>query len=1016
MSFKRFVCWDPGRVPEVMRIDADAALPPVFMAVHTEEPLAFERPEGHRSAREFLDEFLTGSGDIRAVVKGDSGSGKSHLVRWVELNIPPDRTDLQVVSVPRSGTSLRWIVQRLIEELPPDMQGDYRKKLVATPDSPIRFKELELRLLTDLALALKRSEYTDEVDVALAAQLNAFVLDPEMWELHTGRTGIVADLVMHITEQSGREARDARRRFEESDLHLDAAMTRLNDFAAPTVTLLRLLQADAQLRERAVALVNDQLDVAVAETLGLGGGELTELLNGIRRHLRTMGRTLVLLIEDFVRTEGIDRILLDALIDSRDELCDLRLLIAITTGYYDRELIETQKTRLHFIISLDKRSPLDEGNRLAPFAARYLNALRVADRELEQWYEESQSDGVVPPLPNACSGCEHREPCHAAFGTQSLDTAGDVGLYPFTALALSNMAQRARERSPSEGAIDPRSLLRDVLIPIAGDRRARRLIEGTFPDEQLVENHGGSKLPLHVEQQVRTADREQADRHLAVLELWSARPREATHLPADLYRAFALAPLTLGEAPPEESAGSPEPTPFPEPEPSIAPALQRRLDAIQSWHNRGPMTGVTDDLRRLVMNAVAAAIDWDGESLERAVFAGGRGSVRDWEPFRRTNISFSRQDTTPARAAVTLPLPLSADPDSQLRTALALQGLVNFEHYGHWRFQDGLEQLLAVSEEAPRWAEHVVEQIRRVHDPEREWDPVASAVEALAVGAALASRPPQLDASTTERLAAILDEDWPDPGALEVRSDKWRALYRRIHDQRTELREVVLAHASAMKGGQAGSMLDADRVVGPLRALSRNWELRGAPPKRLAETELPRRYRRLFDLHSDVRSGLADAAQDELAQRNAWLDDLREHVPDGVARRDVVESIEQLEQAIAAQGIPVREDYVLALREALEFFRSVQLDEAVRMAEEFRDTESPAQSLLPRLAGERRGNAMRAWTQFRDPLMHFLDDAESKTRSEKERIGGAAMVEHQYERVEAAFAALEENLAAAVDS
>ena len=122
MSFEHFVCWDPKDVDQVMRIDADVAQPPVFMAVHTDEPLSFDRPEGRRPAREFLDDFVEGPGDVRAVVIGGSGSGKSHLVRWVELNLPPARSDLQVVSVPRSGTSLRWIVRRLIEVLPPNLQ------------------------------------------------------------------------------------------------------------------------------------------------------------------------------------------------------------------------------------------------------------------------------------------------------------------------------------------------------------------------------------------------------------------------------------------------------------------------------------------------------------------------------------------------------------------------------------------------------------------------------------------------------------------------------------------------------------------------------------------------------------------------------------------------------------------------------------------------------------------------------------------------------------------------------
>ena len=1014
MSFKGFVCWDPARVGQVMHTDAEAAVPAVFMAVHTDEPLELQRPEGRRSAREFLDDFLAASGDVRAVVIGDSGSGKSHLVRWVELNLPADRADLCVVSVPRSGTSLRWIVRRLIDVLPEELQSDYRDKLVAAPDSPARFNELELRLLTQLALALERFSDGDEVDVGLAAGLSAFFLDPQMRKHHTGQTGIVADLVRHITSPSGREDRDTRRRFEESDLHLDSALTNLRDFSAPTVTILRLLQSDRPLRDRAVRLVNNHLDAAVAQTLGLGAVELTELLSGIRQHLKGQNQTLVLLVEDFVRTEGIDRALLDALIDSSDDLCDLRLLIAVTTGYYDRELLETQKTRLHYIINLDHRHALDEGDRLAPFVARYLNALRAEGGALERWYDESRSGEFASPLPNRCTGCEHREPCHTAFGSRSLDGLGRVGLYPFTDQALANMARRFRQRSSEELAVDPRSVLRDVLSPVAENRRARALAEGNFPDANLVANHGGAELPLHVQEQVRSQSRDNAERYLALLELWSAHPGEVTELPNGIYGAFSLDPLQIDGAHPSQVAELDEPYQVAQPTRSLPQTVQQRLDVIGAWHNGGPMTYVIDALRGLVSNAVTAAIDWDGEGLERAVFAGGRaGRARD--SFRRTSINFTRQDTTELPGAVKLRLPLSDDAEAQLRTARALEGLVNFDHYGHWRFAQGHQQLLAVSEEVPLWAEHVTAQLQRLHDPEQEWDPTASAIELLAVGAALASRPPQVDASIPERLAAILDERWPDPGNVEVRSDLWRALYQRIHASRSDLRELVLAHASAMKGGQSGSMLEASRVTQPLRVLRRHWRLRAIPPARLAAVDLPSRYQRLIDLHAHASQALPDAVEDELVQRLEWLDELRTYMPEGVMRHEVIESVERLLHVIDSEGISVRNEYRRDLMDALGPFRTVQLDEAIRMTDELRDTKRPAQSLLPRLAGERRANAMRAWTEFREPLVRFLDDAESKTLSAKEKIGGADMIEHQYDRVQTAFTALEEDLSAVVD-
>ena len=392
---------------------------------------------------------------------------------------------------------------------------------------------------------------------------------------------------------------------------------------------------------------------------------------------------------------------------------------------------------------------------------------------------------------------------------------------------------------------------------------------------------------------------------------------------------------------------------------------------------------------------------------------GGRGSNR--HSFRRTSISFARQDTVEQAGAIKLRLPIADDPDSRLRTAQALEGLVNFHHYGHWNFPGALDELLAVSHDVPFWAEHVARQLRCVHDSEGEWDPVASAVEVLAVGATLGSRPAQLDASCHERLSAILDEGWPAPDDLEVRSDLWRDLYRKIHASRGQLRELVLAHASAMKGGQSGSMLDASRVVGPLRIISRDWRLRAAPPARLSKASLPDRYRRLVALHSDVLSNLPHVAEDERLRRIAWLGDVRDRVPEGVARREVVDAIERLREAVEAYGIAVRRECIEDLENSLQSFRTTQLDEAIRMAEELKSSREPAHELLPRLAGGRRGGAMRAWEGFRNPAERFLDDAESKIQSESVRIGGVEAIEQQYRRVGAAFTDLEEALAMVVE-
>ncbi|MCY4617907.1 MAG: hypothetical protein OXD50_05045 [Chloroflexi bacterium] len=192
--------------------------------------------------------------------------------------------------------------------------------------------------------------------------------------------------------------------------------------------------------------------------------------------------------------------------------------------------------------------------------------------------------------------------------------------------------------------------------------------------------------------------------------------------------------------------------------------------------------------------------------------------------------------------------------------------------------------------------------------------------------------------------------------------------------------------------------------------------MRAFPPNQLAEADLPHRYRRLADLHGQVAEALPSVTEDERALRVAWLDALRAYIPDNVGRREVVEAVEQLLDAINAEGVPVRSDYHEKLVEVLGVFRVVQLDEAIRISQEMVGTDVPAYELLPRLASHRSGNAMRAWEEFREPIVRLLGDVESKIQSEREKVGGVQELAQQYSRVGTALASLELDLEKAASS
>ena len=134
---------------------------------------------------------------------------------------------------------------------------------------------------------------------------------------------------------------------------------------------LMLLKSRPELQDAAVAMLNEQLPVAVTNAANIGTGRLQNALLDIRREFARQGKEIVLLIEDFALIQGIQRDLLDAIIEvgereGRTVLAPVRTLMAVTTGYYGR-LADTVLTRAKaatpYVYDLDVQfDPSDEGD------------------------------------------------------------------------------------------------------------------------------------------------------------------------------------------------------------------------------------------------------------------------------------------------------------------------------------------------------------------------------------------------------------------------------------------------------------------------------------------------------------------------------------------------------------------------------------------------------------------------------------------------------------------------------
>src|SRR5947209_3982053 len=101
-----YLCWDPPDVHQTIFVDAASPSDAVFLATH--QPMQImRRPFGNEvsgeavTEHEVLAEFMRPDAKMMLLpIIGESGTGKSHLVRWLWAKIGNDDPARRVVYVP----------------------------------------------------------------------------------------------------------------------------------------------------------------------------------------------------------------------------------------------------------------------------------------------------------------------------------------------------------------------------------------------------------------------------------------------------------------------------------------------------------------------------------------------------------------------------------------------------------------------------------------------------------------------------------------------------------------------------------------------------------------------------------------------------------------------------------------------------------------------------------------------------------------------------------------------------
>jgi hypothetical protein len=143
-----------------MNTQAESTSDEIFLAVHSQYPLTlrqttFSKNSGNTALRwqvepeQFLRDFLLEREDYQpqVAVLGDVGSGKSHFIHWLKVRIPSSPKRL-LITVPKTGTSLRNVVKQLIDVLPPEEALRYREQFTSSTQTPQTTEMRRARLIS----------------------------------------------------------------------------------------------------------------------------------------------------------------------------------------------------------------------------------------------------------------------------------------------------------------------------------------------------------------------------------------------------------------------------------------------------------------------------------------------------------------------------------------------------------------------------------------------------------------------------------------------------------------------------------------------------------------------------------------------------------------------------------------------------------------------------------------------------------------------------------------------------
>ena len=416
---------------------------------------------------EVFDRFFASSEEDQFVlVKGASGAGKSHLIRWFYTMLELRKTEREIVlPIKRADNTLKGTIKQLIDM--PEVQNMpnknlYKKLASASTTMPeIELKNTIYYTFVNLIESDdgKASEDTERMINRVNRQHLVALLQNSLFkERLMLEDGPIERIYCKFAENKTTEVNDKAAEFISADFELDSNFFNelLNSGADEKARKIanKLIDNDAFVK-KIVDYINLFVEKVIQRCAGLDPGDLGLVIQEIRQELYKQGKTLTILIEDITAASGVDDSLLDALLTNKvaypdKNLCRINSIVGSTDGYYVDKFRVNTKARIENFINVSDDMFNNDVNGLVEFFARYLNTISLPEDAIDKWLGNKADPDLYPV---------HEVTIGNGWDEFKLGNS-HINLFPFSSRAITFLYKKQ-----DSNMRHPRALMRDILEP-----------------------------------------------------------------------------------------------------------------------------------------------------------------------------------------------------------------------------------------------------------------------------------------------------------------------------------------------------------------------------------------------------------------------------------------------------------------------------------------------------------------------------------------------------------------------